>query len=308
MQVVRMSFPALLWALLLIAGFHLLSAVPDLATDPLKIVTVLVRQLALQAVLLLIVHGIARLLRISSSYGYAAMGAALNYLLQSIITAPIFLLHTPFHHLPATYVLLPLLAAGAAFLYARLAGTDTRPDTLTLSAGDGAPVPLRVRTSKLAILMMAMVPAFVAMLCTALFMMNINGMFSGTVPKLFATWVRMLAVPAYVSMVALIMTGLPAALVVGATHIVARAMHRAGGSDYAAIGEGLILFAPEAAWCITQLPMLAILPLAPIVGALMGGCYRRIAGLEPVPLPEAVRVADPAVLVQPTIRCAGCMR
>ncbi len=111
--------------------------------------------------------------------------------------------------------------------------------------------------------MMAMVPAFVAMLCTALSTMNICGMFSGSVPNLYSTRILMLAIPTYVSILALIITTLPAALDFWATHIVARAIHRARHSHYAAIREPLILFAPHTASRITQLPILAILPFTP---------------------------------------------
>ena len=38
------------------------------------------------------------------------------------------------------------------------------------------------------------------------------------------------------------------------------------------------------------------------LGAIMGALYRRFAGLEPVPLPEAVIATDPNALVAPTIR------
>jgi hypothetical protein len=40
-----------------------------------------------------------------------------------------------------------------------------------------------------------------------------------------------------------------------------------------------------------------LFPVAAIVGALMGAVYRRFAGIEPLPLPEAVLAEDPRTLV-----------
>ena len=40
-----------------------------------------------------------------------------------------------------------------------------------------------------------------------------------------------------------------------------------------------------------------LLPTVAVAGALMGAIYRRFAGLEPLPLPEAVLATDPAHLV-----------
>ena len=55
------------------------------------------------------------------------------------------------------------------------------------------------------------------------------------------------------------------------------------------------------AWLLSPLvPMLAGPPLimaAVGCGAIMGALYRRFAGLEPVPLPEAVIATDPNALV-----------
>jgi hypothetical protein len=40
-----------------------------------------------------------------------------------------------------------------------------------------------------------------------------------------------------------------------------------------------------------------LLALAVVYGAIMGSLYRRFAGIEPVPLPEAVLATDEAALV-----------
>ena len=59
--------------------------------------------------------------------------------------------------------------------------------------------------------------------------------------------------------------------------------------------------AAACAWLLS--PMVPLLEVSPLMmaavgcGAIMGALYRRFAGLEPVPLPEAVIATDPNALV-----------
>jgi hypothetical protein len=119
-----------------------------------------------------------------------------------------------------------------------------------------------------------------------------NYMSSGSNPVIAA------ALPAQLFLTFLVATVLPSAILVLCLHHIARALHRHRAWEYAATG-GLM-----AAICALLLsPMVPLLSGAPLMivavayGAIMGALYRRFAGLEPVPLPEAVIATDPNALV-----------
>jgi hypothetical protein len=73
-------------------------------------------------------------------------------------------------------------------------------------------------------------------------------------------------------------------------------MDRRRGRDYVMIGAAMAF---ALAFLIAMaLPLFAVLVIpAAFCGAIMGALYRRFAGLEPVPLPEAVIATDPNALV-----------
>jgi hypothetical protein len=190
--------------------------------------------------------------------------------------------------------------AGAlgGFLYSQFAGFEHRP----LAAGyesdygshgladhranfkgrfDG---PVRVRTSLGAIALAAVLPA----LLTAIIAFSLFGLGLSDAP--YALYV---VFPARIFMSALLFTAIPAGIVVLVTHLIARSVGWHNGSSYAAIGAVMsfviaVCFFPFSRF--TALPILA-LPLTAF-GAIMGALYRRFAGLEPLPLPEAVIVSD----------------
>lgn len=90
-------------------------------------------------------------------------------------------------------------------------------------------------------------------------------------------------------------TAIPAAIIIQVTHALARAMNRMRGIDYAVIGA--IVSCAAALTIAGYVPLWLLLPAVAVAGALMGAIYRRFAGFEPLPLPEAVLVTDPAHLV-----------
>jgi hypothetical protein len=102
-------------------------------------------------------------------------------------------------------------------------------------------------------------------------------------------------VPAYAWYVGLIVTTLPALVIVAVTHLIARVLRRVNWTDYAAIGAGVAMLG--ACTLTTAIYAPVLLTLSAVVGAIMGGGYRRLAGLEPMPLPKPVQVVDPATLV-----------
>lgn len=104
-----------------------------------------------------------------------------------------------------------------------------------------------------------------------------------------------MAIPAQLFLSALFATIVPSTIAVCATHAIARSLSRLRGRDYALIGA--------AVGCTVALLLamvvspLLLFPTAAMVGALMGASYRRLAGLEPLALPEPIMVNDTAELV-----------
>ncbi len=104
-----------------------------------------------------------------------------------------------------------------------------------------------------------------------------------------------LAFPAQMFLTTLAATIIPAAIVVCATHGIARGLGRINGRDYALIGAGVNCVA--ALTLVMLVEQAFLFAAAACVGALMGGVYRLFAGLEPLALPEPVLVEDRAAMV-----------
>jgi hypothetical protein len=117
-------------------------------------------------------------------------------------------------------------------------------------------------------------------------------MSSGTNP------VIAVALPAQLFLTFLVVTVVPSAILVLCLHHMARALRRHRAWEYA-VGGGLM--AAACAYLVSPMvPLVAGSLLTMVVaacGAIMGALYRRFAGLEPMPLPEAVLAADPNALV-----------
>ncbi|MBN9060978.1 MAG: hypothetical protein BGP06_17045 [Rhizobiales bacterium 65-9] len=92
-----------------------------------------------------------------------------------------------------------------------------------------------------------------------------------------------------------VITQLPAALLVKMGHLALRASDRTSMSDYMLTG-----FAIGVATAIVSyiFPIIGAFGIyAPVAGPVAMGLYRRFAGLEPKPLPEAIIVNRPETLV-----------
>ena len=105
-------------------------------------------------------------------------------------------------------------------------------------------------------------------------------------------------IPAQTFMVMMVISVVPSSIFMLCVHQVARAMGRRSAWEYAAIGGVavactllLVLVVPSSlpSWCRRR-----------FAAAIMGALYRRFAGLEPMPLPEAVIATDPNALVGAT--------
>jgi hypothetical protein len=106
------------------------------------------------------------------------------------------------------------------------------------------------------------------------------------------------AIPAQLFLSVWFATIVPSTIFVLSVHYIVRALRRTRGFEYAATGSVV------AGLCVALIgPLMPVTTifvlLAPAVvyGGIMGGLYRRFAGLEPVPLPEAVIATDETALV-----------
>lgn len=295
MPVIRTSFRAFAFAVLFIAVAHgVLAALwllkyPDAPTA--MAISSVAHALVLQGPLLVAAHLLTRLVRLSSRWAYAAAGAGINLVMLPAAKSQYFLIPVfPYDAtiMPAAFVL--TVAAAAAWIYARWAGTETSEQTPMRPTVGGEGLPVRVRTSKLAFLIVTLVPAAIISVLFVLFLFS----FGGT-PRTAARWIALLAMPALVLYKSFVVTLLPAIVVVGATHVLARVMGRSSGADYAAIAAGVAMLG--ACTLLGRLQPLLLFSLAALMGAIMGASYRKIAGLEPLPLPDPVQVRDPATLV-----------
>ena len=314
MYVVKNSPRALLVALIPLAAVHavltamaLLGAKATAPADlpaPDQVLLLYATRLAIDGALLFGGHYALRQFAISSRAAYALMGGvmaavgyatAIRYNLEALISGDGTLL---------TIGLLPTIAGMiAGFLYGQYAGLEGAP-RLANSPSAGEPPapaqvfvgPTRVRTSIAAIVIAAMMPAVLTTVLSISLASLMPGfasyMSSGSNP------VIAVALPAQLFLTFLVATIVPSAILVLCLHQIARGLRRRRAPEYAAIGA---LMAGVCAFLISPMvPLVSGLPLIAFsgtCGAIMGALYRSFAGLEPVPLPEAVIATDPNALV-----------
>jgi hypothetical protein len=312
MYVVNNSSRALLVALIPLAAVHaVLTAMALLGTQagqpadvpsPDQVLVLYVARLASDGALLFAGHLMLRRCAISGRLAYALMGGVMAAAGYAIAIRNSFQLFSPAGGTLLTMGLMPTIAGMmAGFLYGQFAGLVpaarfpklSHEGLVTSFAFDG---PTRVRTSVAGIAIAAMMPAVLTTVLTitlaALLPGFANYMSSGANP------VIAMALPAQLFLTLLVVTIVPAAILVLCLHHMARAMRRHRAWEYAAMGG---LMAAACAYLLSPMvPLLAGSPLttaAATCGAIMGALYRSFAGLEPVPLPEAVIATDPNALV-----------
>jgi hypothetical protein len=167
-----------------------------------------------------------------------------------------------------------------------LTGTRTAARaTDALAVFDG---PAQVRTSSLAILTASLVPAAVFALAAIPFFAAI---FRTWHASDWSTQILEVVLPSYLFMILVLITPLPAAIVIAITHAMARSLQRIGSVDYAVIGA--IVSFSAALLMSSLLPTVMLMPAVILAGALMGAAYRRFAGLEPLSLPKAILATVP---------------
>ena len=312
MSVIRNSARAFIGALLVILAYHGVMASLGLATfsahqmplpSPDQAFQIFARRILIDGSMLFAGHRLLRSFGIATRLAYGLMGGAAMVVGYAFALSNGLMMWPPLPGAQVTAAVLPLLIGMiAGSIYAQFAGREfiARAFAGAAPAADAPPTaifngPERVRSSISATMIAAIVPAAVfAVVVVPLFS---SAMDLGSLITRF-NWsevVTMIAAPSYLTVIVLMVTAIPAAIIVQVTHAIARSMNRMRGIDYAVIGA--IISSAVALAAAGYITPLLLLPAMAIVGALMGAIYRRFAGLEPLPLPEAVLATDPAHLV-----------
>lgn len=312
MFVIRNSARAFGGAALALAAYHLIWSSIGLASFtaensqfslpvPDKAFIMFVRRIAIDMALLAAGHRLLRSFGITSRFGYGLMGGAMMATGYAFALNNGLLMMEPLPGARITGALVPaLVGIIVATMYAQFAGREFIVKKTSDAASESAaraPAPeiytgpVQVRTSMMATLIASVTPAVLFALCF-LFLFAIVFPFQG------ASWrsqIQVIAVPSYLAVMVLIVTAVPAAILVNIAHGVARMTKQSGTLAYAGIGAAVGLAASLAAMPVMSSPsfVLGIVFATAVASAV----YRRFAGLEPRPLPEAVIAYDPTHLV-----------
>ncbi|CCD92415.1 membrane hypothetical protein [Bradyrhizobium sp. ORS 375] len=313
MYVVRNSLQALFAALIplalveailvAMAALALQAASPPELPVPDQVVMLYAQRIATDAALLFAGHWLLQQARMASRIAYGLMGGVMSAASYAIAVLSSATLPPGAAGVLLTIGLLPAVAGMiCGFLYHQFAGLVPAPSRGSRGR-DGAAAeegprtfdgPIRVRTSVAGISIAATMPAVL----TAILSFTITTLLlprtlaDGTGPLLAA------AIPAQMFMAILVATSVPSAIFVLALHHIARALGRQRGYEYAGIGAAMAV-----AFVLLIMPFMPVFPVmflllpALTYGGIMGALYRRFAGLEPVPLPEAVIASDVQALV-----------
>lgn len=280
-------------------------------TDPVGVPTpdqILVfyaERMALNAGLLFAGHFMLRQWSISSRLAYSLMGGVMAAISYGIAIRNHLELAAPGDGTVVTIGLLPTLAGMiCGFLYGQFAGLSVvagAPRAASSAAADSpatpAPAlvfdgPVRVRTSVAGIAIATVLPAALATLVPyTLLPLLLHGFSDKSAAHIFAA-----VIPAQTFLTMLVVTAIPSTIFALCMHHIARAMGRHRALEYAAIGAAMAFTCILLLTLLSSLVAVLLVPAA-FTGAIMGALYRRFAGLEPVPLPEAVIASDPAALV-----------
>ncbi|WP_315806648.1 MULTISPECIES: hypothetical protein [unclassified Bradyrhizobium] len=315
MYVVNNSLRALLVALIPIGVAHALMTAMALLGGkgmeaeppaPDQVLTFYLTRVAIDGGLLFAGHRMLRQRMVSSRAAYALMGGAMAAIGYAIALRNSFELSPAIHGTALTIGLLPAIAGMlSGFLYGQFAGLSPAARFPTLSyeglvtslAFDG---PTRVRTSVAGIVIAAVMPAVLTTILSAtvvsLLPTYFNYLTGGPGPALGP--IVAAAIPAQLFLTILVGTIVPAAVFVLCLHHIARALRRHRAREYAALGGAMALICAYLLVPLTPFTSVSYLLIpAAGCGAIMGALYRRFAGLEPLPLPEAVIANDPDALV-----------
>ena len=266
---------------------------------------------AIDAAALAAGHLMLRHFGIATRAAYGLMGGAAIALAYALAFRHALQLTAPLPGTVITAAIVPVIVGMVSgFLYAQFAGYEfaaTAPLVPALAeeaSASGEPTsapanppsnydgPVLVRTSIAATVMAAAVPALIVTAITLLVVVPGVGSVFGEDKSATA---MQFALPAQIFFITAFAMFVPAAVVVGITHALARCFRLTGGPHYALIGAAVNCIA--AVLLIKLVHAAFLVPAAAIIGALMGAVYRRFAGIEPLPLPEIVLATDPRTLV-----------
>ena len=315
MYVINNSFRALIVALIPLAVAHAVMTAMALlgakameaeAPAPDQVLMFYLPRLAIDCGLLYGGHLMLRQRRVSSRMAYAIMGGAMAVVGYAIAIRNSIELSPPAGGTALTIGLLPAVAGMiTGFLYGQFAGVSAAARFPALSyeglanslAFDG---PTRVRTSIAGIVIAAMIPALLTTVLSAtvvaLLPAYFNYLTGGPGPNVGP--IMAAAIPAQLFLTILVATIVPSAVFVLCLHHIARALRRHRAFEYAALGGVMALICAYLLMPLTPFTSVSYLFIPAIgYGAIMGALYRRFAGLEPLPLPEAVIADDPDALV-----------
>jgi hypothetical protein len=313
MYVVKNSTRALMIALIPLAMVHavffamtllktqttpVLLALPS----PDKVLAIYVAQLAIDGALLFVGHLLLRGRAVSSRFAYALMGGVMAASSYAIAWRNGLVLSPPDPGSEITAGLLQTFAGMiAGFLYGQCAGLAPAAvwpkfSDEALNASWTFDGPVRVRTSIAAVAIAAVVPAtLTAILSLTFFSLLLP---TDLTPEPGAATIFLAALPAQIFLTALIATIVPSAILIVATHHIARVLRRSRGFEYAVLGSLMAALCGVVIAPFTPIDSeMFLVAMAIIYGAIMGSLYRRFAGIEPVPLPEPVIVTDENTLV-----------
>jgi len=263
-------------------------------------------RLAIDGSLLFAGHWMLRQRLISSRMAYALMGGAMAAVGYAIAIRNNLALSPPVGGTALTIGLLPAIAGMlSGFFYGQFAGLSpagrfpalSYEGLVTSLTFDG---PTRVRTSVAGIAIAAMMPAVLTTVLSvtvvSLLPTYFNYLTGGPGPVLGP--VIAAAIPAQLFLTILVATIVPSAIFVLCLHLIARALRRYRAFEYAVLGGLMALICAYLLAPLTPFTSVSYLFIsAAAYGAIMGALYRRFAGLEPTPLPEAVIADDPDALV-----------
>ncbi|MBR0705864.1 hypothetical protein [Bradyrhizobium liaoningense] len=269
---------------------------------PDQILVLFAGRMAINAAFLFAGHVVLRQWTISSRLAYGLMGGVMAAASYAIAIRNHIQLAAPGDGTVVTIGLLPTIAGMiGGFLYGQFAGLSPVARAAGAIPAADAPAaappvvfdgPVRVRTSIAGIAIAALMPTVLATLLPyTLVPLLMNGFADKSTAHIFAA-----VIPAQTFMVMMVISVIPSSIFMLCVHHIARAMSRRSAWEYAAIG-GVAAFACVLLLVLVVPILAALLVPAAFCGAIMGALYRRFAGLEPVPLPEAVIATDPNALV-----------
>jgi hypothetical protein len=275
---------------------------PQGVPAPDQILVLYAGRMAMDAALLFTGHIVLRQWAISSRLAYGLMGGVMAAASYGIAIRNHIQLAAPGDGTVVTIGLLPTIAGMiGGFLYGQFAGLSPvvrAVGTLPAVNAPEAPPPLvfdgpvRVRTSVAGMAIAALMPTVLATLLPyTLLPLLMNGFADKSTAHIFAA-----VIPVQTFMTMLVISVIPSSIFMLCVHHVARAMGRRSAWEYAAIG-GVAAFVCALLLAFAVPLLVVLLVPAAFCGSVMGALYRRFAGLEPVPLPEAVIATDPNALV-----------